>query len=208
MSLTHKALNAMGIEPEKIEQILEMHRETIDSIKADKDKALEDSRKYKADADRLAEVEKELNEYKAKESQPDVYKEKYDKIKKEYETYKGEITAKETKAAKSKAYRDMLKDIGVSEKRLDSVMRVADLNSFELDENGAIKDVEGLKASAKSEWSDFIVSEGKAGAKTPTPPSNTGGNAMTKQQILDIKDPIARHKAMAENMEVFGIGKE
>lgn len=208
MSLTHKALNAMGIEPEKIEQILEMHRETLDSIKADKDKAVEESKKYKADADRLAEVEKELNDYKAKESQPDVYKEKYDKIKKEYETYKGEVTAKETKAAKTKAYRDMLKDIGVSEKRLDSVMRVADLDSFELDENGAIKDVEGLKASAKSEWSDFIVSEGKAGAKTPTPPSNTGGNAMTKQQILDIKDPIARHKAMAENMEVFGIGKE
>ena len=42
MSLTHKALNAMGIEPEKIEQILEMHRETLDSIKADKDKAVEE----------------------------------------------------------------------------------------------------------------------------------------------------------------------
>lgn len=208
MSLTHKALSAMGIEPEKIEQILEMHRETIDSIKADKDKAVEESKKYKADADRLADVEKELKDYKAKESQPDAFKEKYEKIKKEYETYKGEITAKETKEAKSKAYRDILKDIGVSEKRYDAILKIADLDSFELDENGAIKDAEKLKASAKNEWSEFIVSEGKAGAKTPTPPSNTGGNTMTKQQILDIKDPIARHKAMAENMEVFGIGKE
>ena len=203
MSLTHKALNAMGIEPEKIEQILEMHRETLDSIKADKDKAVEESKKYKADADRLAEVEKELNDYKAKESQPDVYKEKYDKIKKEYETYKGEITAKETKAAKSKAYRDMLKDIGVSEKRLDSVMRVADLNSFELDENGAIKDVDELKASAKNDWSDFIVSEGIKGASTPTPPSNTGG-AKTKEEIMNIKDTSKRQAAIAENHELFG----
>ena len=28
------------------------------------------------------------------------------------------------------------------------------------------------------------------------------------KQIIDIKDPVARHKAMAENMEMFGIGKE
>lgn len=203
MSLTHKALNAMGIEPEKIEQILEMHRETLDSIKADKDKAVEESKKYKADADRLAEVEKELNDYKAKESQPDAYKEKYDKLKKEFDTYKGEVTAKETKEAKTKAYRDLLKSIGVSEKRLDAVLRIADLDSFEL-EDGKIKDVDELKKKAKEEWSDYIVSESAQGAKTPTPPSNVGGNKMTKEQILNIKDAEARQQAMLENREAFG----
>jgi len=204
MSLTHKALNAMGIEPEKIEQILEMHRETLDSIKADKDKAVEESKKYKADADRLAEVEKELNDYKAKESQPDAYKEKYDKLKKEFDTYKGEVTAKETKEAKTKAYRDLLKEIGVSEKRLDAVLRIADLDSFEL-EDGKIKDVDELKTKAKEEWSDYIVSESTKGAKTVTPPKNTGGTTLTKQQIMDMKDPVARQKAIAENPEMFGI---
>lgn len=205
MSLTRKALEAMGIEENKIEQIIEMHRETVDALKADKDKANEEAKKYKADSEKLGDVEKELNDLKAKANQPDAFKEKYDKLKKEYDTYKGEITAKETKEAKTKAYRDMLKDIGVSEKRLDSVMKVADLNSFELDEDGSIKDVEELKASAKNEWSDFIVSEGKAGAKTPTPPANVGGNKMTKEQIMQIKDTETRQKAMLENPEAFGI---
>lgn len=203
MSLTRKALVAMGIEAEKIEQIIDMHTEVVDAIKNERDVAKDEAKKYKADSDELVQVKQELDDLKAKETQPDKYKDEYDALKQEYDNYKGEIEAKETMAAKSKAYRDMLKEIGVSEKRLDSVMRVADLNSIEL-EDGAIKGVEELKESAKNEWSDFIVSEGTVGAKTATPPANTGGK-MTKEQIMEIKDTEARQQAMLENAEVFGI---
>lgn len=196
MSLTHKALSAMGIEPEKIEQILEMHRETIDSIKADKDKAIEESKKYKEDADKVADLEKQITKLKEKS-------EKYDSLKKEYDDYKGEVTAKETKAEKTKAYREMLKEIGISEKRLDTVLKVADIDSIEL-EDGKIKGVAELKNKAKDEWSDFIVSESKAGAQTPTPPNNTGGSPKTKKEIMAIKDYDERQKAIAENHELFG----
>ena len=193
----------MGIEAEKIDQIIEMHTETVDAIKRERDDAKEEAKKFKDDSEKLTSVERELNDLKAKETQPDKFKEKYDTLKQEYDTYKNEITAKETKAAKSKAYRDMLKEIGVSEKRLDSVMKVADLNSFELDENGAIKDVDELKTSAQNEWSDFIVSTGVTGAKTPTPPTNTGGK-MTKEDILKIKDTSERQAAIANNLDLFG----
>lgn len=203
MSLTRKALVAMGIEPEKIDQIIEMHTEVVNAIKRERDDALEDAKKFKADSDRLPGIQKELDDYKAKETQPDKYKEKYDTLKKEYDTYKGEITAKETKAAKTKAYRDMLKDVGISDKRIDSVIKVADLNSFELDENGAIKDVDELKTSVKNEWSDFIESTGVVGAKTPTPPTNTGGK-MTKEEILKITDTSKRQAAIAANLDLFG----
>lgn len=203
MSLTRKALVAMGIEAEKIDQIIEMHTEVVDAIKNERDTAKDEAKKYKADSDELAQVKQELDDLKAKETQPDKYKDKYDALKQEYDDYKGEITAKETKAAKSKAYRDMLKEIGVSEKRLDSVMRVADIDSIEL-EDGAIKGVEDLKENAKSEWADFIVSEGTVGAKTPTPPSNTGGGAKTKDEIMAIKDYGERQKAIAENHQLFG----
>ena len=197
MSLTHKALSAMGIEPEKIEQILEMHRETIDSIKADKDKAVEESKQYKESADKVDDLEKQITKLKEKS-------EKYESLKKEYDEYKSGVTAKETKAAKAKAYREMLKDIGISEKRIDTVLKVADIDSIEL-EDGKIKGVDELKNKAKDEWSDFIVSETRAGAQTPTPPANTGGNKMNKEQIMNIKDTEARQKAMLENAEVFGI---
>lgn len=202
MSLTRKALVAMGIEAEKIDQIIEMHTEVVDAIKAERDTAKEDAKKFKADSDKLANVEKELTELKEKGEKPDAYKVKYEAIKEEFDAYKGEISAKETKAAKSKAYRDMLKEIGISEKRLDSVMRVADLDSIEL-EDGAIKGVEELKESAKNEWADFIVSEGTVGAKTPTPPANNGGK-MSKDDILKIENDTERQRAIAENHELFG----
>lgn len=196
MSLTHKALSAMGIEPEKIEQILEMHRETIDSIKADKDKAIEESKQYKESAEKVADLEKQITKLKEKS-------EKYDTLKKEYDDYKSDVTARETKAEKSKAYREMLKEIGISEKRLDTVLKVADIDSIEL-EDGKIKGVAELKAKAKEEWSDFIVSEAKAGAQTPTPPANTGGGTRTKKEIMAIKDYDERQKAIADNHELFG----
>lgn len=202
MSLTRKALVAMGIETEKIDQIIEMHTEVVNALKADRDAAKEEASKYKADSEKLTGMEQELSDLKAKADKPDAYKEKYDKLKTEYDTYKGEITAKETRAAKSKAYRDMLKEIGVSDKRLDSVMKVVDVNSIEL-EDGKIKDVDELKESAKNEWADFIVSTGVIGANTPTPPSNTGG-AKTKEEILNIKDTSKRQAAIAENHELFG----
>lgn len=205
MSLTRKALVAMGIDAEKIDQIIEMHTEVVDAVRAERDAAKDEAKKYKADSDKLEGVEKELEDLKAKESQPDEFKDKYEKLQAEYDSYKNEITAKETKAAKSKAYREMLKDIGVSEKRLDSVMKVADLNTIELDDDGAIKGLDELKANVKEEWADFIVSEGKAGASTPTPPANVGGNKMTKSEIMEIKDTEARQKAMLENPEAFGI---
>lgn len=203
MALTRKALVAMGIEAEKIDQIIEMHTESTDALKKERDDAREDAKKYEADSKKLEGVQKELDDLKANKGEPDKFKTLYDDLKKEYDKYKNDVQAKETKAAKSKAYREMLKEIGVSEKRLDSVIKVADLDSFELDDTGAIKDVDKLKTTAKSEWADFIESKSVQGAKTATPPKNTGAS-MTKEDIMKIEDDGERQRAIAENHELFG----
>ena len=52
MSLTRKMLKAMGIEEDKIEQIIEAHTDVTDSLKADRDK-------YKEDAENLLKVLKD-----------------------------------------------------------------------------------------------------------------------------------------------------
>lgn len=203
MALTRKALVAMGIEAEKIDQIIEMHTESTDALKKERDDAREDAKKYEADSKKLAGVQKELDDLKADKGEPDKFKTLYDDLKKEYDKYKDDVQAKETKAAKSKAYREMLKEIGISEKRLDSVIKVADLDSFELDDTGAIKGVDKLKTTAKNEWADFIESKGTKGADTANPPKNTGGS-MTKEDILKIEDDGERQRAIAENHELFG----
>lgn len=140
------------------------------------------------------------------ESAPNVKDSKeYKDLKKEFEDYKGEQTKKESRAAKEKAYRELLKAAGISEKRIDAVLKVSDVDGVELDDKGAIKGADKLTESVKSEWSDFIVTTTTKGADTPHPPANTGGS-MTKADIYKkdekgryVMSTAERQKALEEN---------
>ena len=168
MALTRRSLKAMGIEDEKIDEIIAAHAETVDALKEQRDN-------YKAQADELVEVQQKLDEANEtiKANGSDAWKVKYDAIKEEYDNYKSDISAKETTRAKQAAYREVLKAAGVSEKRIDSIIRVSDIDSIELDESGKIKEADKLTESIKNEWADFIVSTNTQGANTATPPTNS-----------------------------------
>ena len=197
MALTRKFLSALGIEEAKIDEIISAHVDTVNVLKEQRDG-------YKADADKLPAVQKELDDLKASQSGDDPYKEKYEKKAKEFDDYKKGVEAKELKRSKSTAYKQVLKELKAS--HIDSILKAsqAELEKIELDENGKIKDVDKLKESIKKEWADFIVEEGQQGANTATPPANEGSK-VSKEDILKIKDPAARQKAMYENSELFGI---
>lgn len=198
MALTRKFLSALGIEEEKAEQIITAHTETVDGLKADRDK-------YKSDAEKLPAVEAENKALKEKAAGEDPYKEKFEKLQKEYGDYKKDVEAKATTAKKENAFKAMLKEIGIPEKRIDSVIKVSDVNSIEFDDEGKVKEGEKLKDSLKTEWADFIPTTKTEGAKTATPPANTGKTTMTREQIRAIPDTAARQKAMLENPTLFGM---
>lgn len=187
MAFTRKMLKAMGIEDEKIDEIIDAHREVTDALKADRDK-------YKADADKLTEVQKKYddlkNEVDSKEDDP--YKEKYDKEHKAFEEYKKAVEDEHTKASKTQAYKELLKKAGVSDKRIDSVLKVTAIDEIELDDDGNIKDADKVVENIKSEWSEFIVTESQRGAGTENPPRNVGGSKMTKADIYK-KDDHGRY---------------
>lgn len=191
MSLTRRALKAMGIDEEKIDEIISMHSETVDGLKAD-------VAKYKADAEALPEVQKQLEKAQAdlEAGKKDSWKVKYEAIKEEFEGYKTEQTKKESHAAKEKAYRALLQEAGVSEKRLESVLKVSDVDSVELDDNGAIKGADKITESIKSEWADFITTTETRGAQTSNPPANNNGGTMTKADIYK-KDEHGRYMLSA-----------
>lgn len=158
--------------------------------------------------DKLTEIdalkgEKQNAEDKATSAEK--WKTKYDALKDDFEAYKKDITAKESKAARSNAYKELLKQAGISEKRLDAVLRVSDIDSLEMGEDGKFKDSDKILESIKAEWADFITTTETKGAETSTPPSNNGGGKMTKAEIMKIKDTSERQKAIAENRELFGI---
>lgn len=225
MALTRKFLSALGIEGDKVDEIINAHSETVEALKEERDKARKEAEgfkneveNYKEEAGKIPSLQKELdalrktveeaeeadgeNAWKVKY---DAMKEERDNLKSEFDSYKNETVAKETKAAKEKAYRKLLKEVGISDKRIDSVVRVTDLDKIELDDEGKIKDSADQKKSIKEEWADFISTESEKGAQTATPPANNGGTTKTKEEIMAIKDRSERQKAIAENPKLFGL---
>ena len=182
MALTRKALKAMGLTDEQIDSVVEMHTETVDGLKAE-------VAKYKPDAEKLSEVQRELDELKT--AGDGGYKEKYEKEHEAFENFKTQQTAKETRNAKEKAYRELLKSLNVSEKRIDTIIKVTDLDAIELD-GEKVKDAETHSESIKTEWADFIVSSEISGADTHNPPPNEEGN--TNLGALSMADYIAARK--------------
>lgn len=158
--------------------------------------------------DKLTEIdalkgEKQNAEDKATSAEK--WKTKYDALKDDFEAFKKDISAKESKATRDNAYKELLKQAGVSEKRLDAVLKVSDVASLEMGEDGKFKDSDKILENIKTEWADFITTTETHGANTATPPSNNGGGKMTKADIMKIKDTSERQKAIAENHELFGI---
>lgn len=206
MALTRKLLKTMGIDEEKIDQIIEAHSETVNGLKGE----IEELKPYKAEAEKIPELQKkltELEEAAEKSETKNPWKVKYDALKEEVEEKEKAAKVEATKKAKTEAYKALLKETGIAEKRIDAVTKVAELDKLELDEDGKIKGAEELAKSIRSEWSDFIATSGTQGTSTPTPPANGGKSTMTKEEIRQISDPVARQKAMAENAELFGLKK-
>ena len=176
MALTRKMLKAMGIEDEKIDQIIEAHGETVTALK-------DDIEKYKTDAEKLPTIQSELEKAKelANASEKDPFKVKYEALKEEFEGYKTDVTKKETTASKTKAYKQLLKELNISDKVIDKVVKLADIDAIEI-VDGKIKDAETLSASLKTEWADFIAQPKTTGAKVETPP--TGGPASPETEVI------------------------
>ena len=85
MALTRRLLKGMGLTDEQMDTIIEAHTDTVNGLKADVEK-------YKADADQLPKVQKELDTLKA--AGDGGYQEKYEKVKKEFDDYKAEVSTK------------------------------------------------------------------------------------------------------------------
>lgn len=169
MALTRKFLTALGIEAEKIDEIITAHTETVNALKTD-------IGKYREDAEKLPSVQKELDDLKAVSGAETGYKEKYDQLKQEYDEYKGQVAAERVEEQKRTAYRAILKEAGIPDKRVDKILKLYDMESVELDKDGKVVGSEDIKKSIAEEWADIIPKDDNEGARTSKPPVSTGGN--------------------------------
>lgn len=199
MALSRKFLVALGIEAEKIDEIINAHAETVEALKEERDAYKDKAEKHDKLVKDLDKANKKIDEL----NKDDAYKVKYEALKEDYDEYKKGIEEEKSNNNKRTAYKALLKEIGISEKRIDAVTKLAELDKIKLDADGKIEGAEDLKKSLSEEWADFIVKDGKEGAGTATPPGNTGGSAKTKEEIMAIKDTAERQKAMLDNKELF-----
>lgn len=193
MALTRKLLKGMGLTDEQVDTIIEAHTDTVDGLKADVSK-------YKADAEKLPGVQKELDDLKT--AGDGGYKEKYEKEHSAFEAFKTDITAKESKAAKEKAVRAYFESKNITGANLDLAMRGCgeEMAALELD-GEKIKDTKSLDALVDGTYKGLVSKQTvrvDTGARF-----NGGGKPMTKDEIMQITDRAERRAAIAANMDLF-----
>lgn len=206
MALSRKYLNALGIEQDKVDEIISAHSDTVNGLKGKIDELNDKIESLEKDAEQHEAVQKELDELKEKVAADAKERESkdYDALLKEFNDYKAEQKNKEIRAQKESAYKDILKDANIPERHFAKIIKYSDIDSVELDEKGKIKDSKNILKEIKEEWSDHIEKYEKKGADTKTPPDGGGKSSMTKEEIMQIKDRTERQKAIDENHEVFG----
>jgi hypothetical protein len=193
MALTRKLLKGMGLTDEQVDTIIEAHTDTVDGLKAD-------VTRYKADAEKLPGVQKQLDDLKA--AGDGGYKEKYEKEHSAFEAFKTDITAKESKAAKEKAVRAYFESKNITGANLDLAMRGCgeEMSALELD-GEKIKDTKSLDALVDGTYKRLVSKPAvrlDMGARL-----NEGGKPMTKDEIMKITDRTERRAAIAANMDLF-----
>lgn len=163
MSLTRAFLKGMNLTDEQVNGIIEAHTETVDGLKAQ-------VARYKADAEKLPGVQKDLDDLRANNG--DDYKAKYEKEQGDFAAYKAKVEKDDANRVKEAKLRKIAKDAGLSEKGIEKAVKYADWDKIELDESGEIKDAPGQVKALREEWPEHIVTKVENNDPTPTPPSN------------------------------------
>lgn len=166
MALTRKFLQAMGIEADKIDEIISAHTETVNALKEQRDE-------YKENAEKLPTVETELNKLKEKikANGENPFEAKYNDLKKEFADFKTNIETEKLNAKKLKSATELLTDIKVSNSVVEQLAKMV-VGDIEFDDEGKTKNADSLKENYKQRFSDFLVKTETRGAGAENPPSH------------------------------------
>lgn len=196
MALTRKYLKSLGLTEDQIDGIIEEHSSTVEGLK-------ETANKYKADAEKLPAVQKELDGLKAVGDGG--YKEKYEAEVKAHKEYKQQIEAEKETARTDADVLALCKEAGIArESSLRLVSKDFDRTKIKRGDDGKIINRDELVASVKADYADFIGVPGDKGTPPATPPTGGGTTYKSRAEIMQIKDTAARQKAIAENLSLFG----
>ena len=131
-------------------------------------------------------VKAELEKQPATKAENVKDSEEYKALKADFDKYKAEVSAKETKAAKEAAYRAILKDANLSEKGIEKAVKYADWDKIELGEDGKLKGANDHIKAVRDEWAEYVTTTTTTGAKTSNPPANNHAKNYTTADIKNM----------------------
>lgn len=191
------------------EKVIRKHVNDEGSIPADSIQGL-----AQAIADYVGKNFVDLNRYNTKKALADdlqekldaseKYKTDYDKLKGEFDTYKEEQNKKALRSEKEEAFKEILKDLGIPEKRFKVILRSANLDDLEY-ADGKFKDEKGVKKQVEEDWGDVIPVVQETGVQTAKPPvKNPSTQTLTRADIYKkddkgrfVMDATERQKALS-----------
>lgn len=198
MSFSRSFLKASGLSDEQVQAVMEEHNAVVEALKQQRDG-------FKADAEKLSAVQKELDDLKGGEDYKSKYQEEHDA----FEKYKADVKAEADLSKVKDAYRKVLTDEKISPKWLDPIIRMEDFSGMKLDKDGNLANNEQLRKMIHDKYPEYIATERTEREKVATPPSN-GGAKLTREDIFKrdehgryILSTEERQKAIAENPQAF-----
>lgn len=190
MGLSRAMLKGMGLTDEQVTAIVEEHTAVLTAIKEERDK-------YKADAEKLPSIQKELDNLKTSGGD---WEKKYNDEHTAFEAYKKDLEDKAKVEAVKNAYKALLKEAKVGDKHIDSILRVTDFSAMKLDKEGKLTDSDKLTEGIKKDWSGFITTTETKGSNPATPPEGGGGSGE--------KTGRAKELAAQRYAQLYGVKNE
>lgn len=159
----------------KIQKIIGGHLETVDGLR-------DEATRFKADAERLASVQTELDELKAKGD----YKEQYETEKAAHEALIAKLESEKTATAKEKAVRAYYESKNIKGNNLNIAMRGTKLDAIELD-GESIKDTAGLDELVAGDFASLVTKPRKV---VDSGGGLGGGSHSDDDKVLSLADAL------------------
>lgn len=155
-------------------ELVALHLGVVDPLK-------DELEKNRADVEKIAELQKQLDE-----QSKDDYKSKYEKEHNDFENYRASIEKEKNKAIKEQAAKTYFESKGITGANLDIALRGAreEIGAIELD-GDEIKDTKSLDELINGTFKGLVTVVTRTGANVPTPAGNTGGVSFDSLSLVD-----------------------
>lgn len=165
MSLTRKFLKALGIEEDKIEEIITAHGETVAGLKDEITKAQQG-------ADDLAAITKERDTLKQRADALEKSSGDAAKVQADFDAYKKQVETEKANTGKKALVKKALEAAGANPAAIDLMLGTVDLEKVEL--NGdALKDAEAVLKPIKEAHGGLFGEVKLNGTPPINPPGGT-----------------------------------